>query len=229
MLATRAILTAACVIACACAGPRRASRETQFLPAGADGPAASRPAAADGEFLPRTEWLDPAQRPAVGPLRGAYRDQDGAAGLFERLVDRPMAISFFYTRCENPRKCAAAVSQMAALQRELESAGLADRVRLLLISYEPHYDTPARLRSYGASRGLRFGPGALMISLDESAHSGVARALEAPVNTISGWVNVHGVALMLLDARGRLARRYHTVLWNNADVAADLRLLADER
>lgn len=179
--------------------------------------------------LPFTPWMAPNDRPVVGALRASYRDQDGARGALSQLTDRPVAISFFYTRCENPRKCAAAVCRMADLQRDLFQAGLADRVRLLMISYEPHYDTPARLRSYGSSRGVRFGQGALMVTLDECVHMEVVRALEAPVNYNAGWVNVHGIALFLLDTKGRLARRYHTVLWDNRQVLEDLRKLSLER
>ena len=48
------------------------------------------------------------------------------------------------------------------------------------------------------------------------------------MNFSGGWVNVHGLALHLFDQRGRWVRTYHSVLWNNAEVLADLRRLAGE-
>ena len=38
----------------------------------------------------------------------------------------------------------------------------------------------------------------------------------------AGYVNSHGIELYLIDAKKRLVRKYHTVLWNNADVLRDI-------
>ena len=47
--------------------------------------------------------------------------------------------------------------------------------------------------------------------------------MNAPVNYNAGWVNTHGVELSLLDCKGGLVRKYHTLLWNNDQVLEDLR------
>ncbi len=176
-----------------------------------------------------TPWLAPEQRPAIQALDLPAVDQDGRAVNFKALADRPMALSFFYARCDNPNRCSLVTSTLARLQRDLEAAALGERVRLVLATFEPEADTPAVLKQYGLDRGFRFGDGARILRPDPAREGKLLEALKSPVNFSAGWVNVHGIALHLFDRRGRYVRTYHTVLWENAAVLADLRRLAEER
>ena len=116
-----------------------------------------------------------------------------------------------------------AVNRMGALQRHLAEAGFGDKVRLLAITYEPQFDTPERINRYATDRGLRLGENALALQLDTARHQQLVDELQAPVNYNAGWVNAHGVELSLLDAKGRLVRKYHTVLWSNDQVMTDVK------
>jgi len=176
-----------------------------------------------------TDWTLPAQRAALSNAGIAFTDHDGKTGTLRTLLDKPSVVTFFYTRCQNARKCSMAVSRLGALQRELEEAGLAGRVRLLAISYEPQFDTPDRLHRYATDRGFRLGPDARAIQLDAARHQRLVDEINAPANYNAGWINTHGVELSVLDAKGRVVRKYHTVLWDNADVVKDLqRVLGEE-
>ena len=142
--------------------------------------------------------------------------------------DRPVLVTFFYTRCQNSRKCPLTVSRLAGLQRHLEAEGLAERVRLLAITYEPQFDTPRRLARYAGNRGLALGPGALALRLEPERQQDVIDDLRVDVAYNTGWVSGHGVELSLLDAGGRLVRKYHAVYWQNPRVLEDVRRLLAE-
>lgn len=175
-----------------------------------------------------TPWVAAGERSRLQNLDIAFKDQDGRSGVLGDLVDKPVLVTFFYTRCQNSRKCSMAVSRLGTLQRHLAQAGIEDKVRLVAITYEPQFDTPERLHRFATDRGLRLGENALAIQLDSDRHQRLVDELQAPVNYNAGWVNAHGVELSLLDARGKLVRKYHTLLWDNDQVAKDLRQVLTE-
>jgi protein SCO1/2 len=196
---------------------------------------ASRPAAEEHSCCgvpgvpSRTDWRPPERRKALTAVDLSYVDQDGAKGAVKDLLGRPVVLTFFYTRCENAAKCSAAVSSLAQLQRLLAEASMDRDVRLVAATYEPAYDAPERLLAYGRDRGLRFGEGAKAIRLEQAGLERLLSDLDTPVGYQTGWVNTHGVQLTILDARGRVARQYHTVMWDPRAVVEDLELLRNGR
>ncbi len=175
-----------------------------------------------------TPWTPAGERSRLRNLDIAFKDQDGRSGVLGDLVDKPVVITFFYTRCQNSRKCSMAISRLGALQRHLAQAGIEGRVRLLAITYEPQFDTPDRINRFATDRGLRLGENALALQLDTERHHQLVDELQAPVNYNAGWVNGHGVELSLLDAGGRLVRKYTTVLWDDDQVVKDLQRVLRE-
>lgn len=169
------------------------------------------------------DWAPADKRTAIQNVAISFTDQDGRTGNFADLLDKPVLITFFYTRCQNSSKCSAAVVRLAALQRELARARLDNKVRLLAITYEPQVDTPERINRYGVDRGLQFGRDAMAIQLDLPQHQLLVDELEAPVNFNAGWVNTHGVELSFLDAHRRIVKKYQTLLWDNDRVMGDVR------
>ena len=176
-----------------------------------------------------TAWIPIGERRQLKTLDVGLTDSNGRASQLGDLVDKPVLITFFYTRCENSRKCSAAVGRLAALQRRLAEVGMDRRVRLLAITYEPQFDTSERIGRYATARGLELGEDALTVRLDSVRHQQVVDELQAPVNYNAEWVNTHGVELSLLDAKGRLVRKYTTILWDNDQVTDDLKRILAER
>jgi len=176
-----------------------------------------------------TTWAPVAERAQLRNLDAAYTDHDGRAGVLRDLADKPLLVTFFYTRCQNARKCSMAVSALAGLQRQLADAGLDDRVRLVAITYEPQFDTPERIHRFATDRGLRLGANAVALQLDAKRTQRLVDELQAPANYNAGWINTHGIELTLLDARGRVVRKYQTILWNNSQVVNDVKRIVTER
>jgi protein SCO1/2 len=176
-----------------------------------------------------TPWIPAAERKPLQNLDIAFKDHDGRDGLLAKIADKPLLVTFFYSRCQNSKKCSMAVTRLGGLQRRLAQAGLDDRVRLLAISYEPQFDTPERLHRYATDRGFQLTPNALALQLDPARNQRLVEELNAPANYNAGWINTHGVELTLLDAHGRPVRKYHTVLWNDDQVVEDVKRVLMEQ
>ncbi|MDX1502556.1 MAG: SCO family protein [Thermoanaerobaculia bacterium] len=176
-----------------------------------------------------TPWLAPAERPRLAHLDVRLEDHEGDLWSLDDLVDRPVLLTFFYTRCQNAGKCSTAVARLARLQETLTRRGLSESVRLLAISFEPEFDTPVRMKRYALDRGMRLGSHALSARLEPEGHVRFLAELETPVSYNGGWVNSHGVESVLIDSRGRLVRKYRTLGWDPAGVAQDLSTLLAER
>ena len=176
-----------------------------------------------------TPWIAPDHRSRFDGMDIRYTDQDGHTGVLGSLMNKPVVIAFFYTRCQNAAKCSMTVSRMAMLQQTLRDRGLGSRARLLAITYEPQFDTSERIHRFGADRGLAFGPDAKALRIEADELRRLVDMIEAPVNYNAGWVNTHGVELTLFDGRGGLVRKYHTVGWTNAAVATDLNRVVSGR
>jgi cytochrome oxidase Cu insertion factor (SCO1/SenC/PrrC family) len=172
-----------------------------------------------------------AQEPVI-PFASAWRDaaQRDAPVLaaFPELAGKPFALTFFYTRCDNDRKCAMNLSRFAQLHSAVETAGLSGKVRLIAVTYDPEYDTPLHLARFANGRELRTGDGLRLIRSTPDVLKELARTLRLAVSFADGRPNVHGVELFLLDRDGRVAREYRNVIWNERDVLADLGVLAGE-
>jgi protein SCO1/2 len=94
----------------------------------------------------------------AGPNAGTevpdYRliNQDGKTIRLHDYKGKALLLTFIYTRCQDPNQCTLMSSNFAAIDQELQKQPeLYDKTHLLSISFDPAYDTPKVLRSYGAS------------------------------------------------------------------------------
>jgi len=107
---------------------------------------------------------DTASVPGAPPVEGAgpepgaevpdYRlvNQDGKAIRLHDYKGKVLLLTFIYTRCQDPNQCTLMSSNFAAIDQELQKQPeLYQKTHLLSISFDPAYDTPKVLRSYGAS------------------------------------------------------------------------------
>ncbi len=179
-------------------------------------------------FQPASAWLAPKDRRAAVLTSFRADDQSGRAVIESELADKPVALTFFYTRCDNDRKCSLNLSRLAQLEAAAESAGLSSKVRLLAITYDPAYDTPLQLARFGQSRGLRAHGGIRLLRSTPAALDTLVRSLGLGVNFADGRPNIHGVELFVLDRDGRVAREYRNASWDEREVLADLQRLTAE-
>ena len=157
-----------------------------------------------------------------------FTTHEGKRLRFSDLKGAPSAVSFIYTRCQNQRKCPLVARTMAQLQSDLDRAGIQPRPNLALITYDPEYDTPARLKEFGAPFGLTSSTNTLLLRPDPAAKLDLFEELKVAVNFNAGGVNLHGIQLLLFDKAGRPAQAYRGLIWDNSKVIADLQALSEQ-
>jgi protein SCO1/2 len=79
-------------------------------------------------------------------------NQDGKAIRLHDYQGKVLLLTFIYTRCQDPGQCTLMSTNFATIDRELQKQpALYAQTHLLSISFDPDYDTPKVLRSYGAA------------------------------------------------------------------------------
>jgi cytochrome oxidase Cu insertion factor (SCO1/SenC/PrrC family) len=153
------------------------------------------------------------------------QDQDGAVFSFaDFFVGRPSVLTFFYSRCMNPNKCSLTVTKLARLQQRIHGDGLAGRFNIAAVSYDPAFDLPARLRLYGADRGMSFDDRSRLLRTT-GPFEPFQRWLDLGVGYGSTTVNQHRLDIVVLDNAGRPCAGAVRVQWDEAEVLAALKAL----
>ncbi|MDX6560136.1 MAG: hypothetical protein QOF72_3185, partial [Blastocatellia bacterium] len=110
------------------------------------GPPVSQNVGVPGEPKPGTEVPD------FGLV-----NQDGKRIHLAQYRGRTLLLTFVYTRCPQPDQCTLMSNNFAAIDQALQKQPETyDKTHLLTVSFDPDYDTPKVLRSYGASHTGRY-------------------------------------------------------------------------
>lgn len=91
--------------------------------------------------------------PAIGPAAdGEILTSDNQAKhLHELMGDKIVLLSFIYAACNDVNGCPLATQVLHKIARRLQTQPeLADKLRLLTLSFNPEHDTPELMRHYGA-------------------------------------------------------------------------------
>jgi len=182
------------------------------LISGAAGSAAAAPA-----FIP---LLAPGDTVPAIPLR----TQDGRPFTLADLRGNAIALSFIYTRCRDPRMCPLVSAKFSRAQARLGSLP----VRLVVLTLDPQFDTPAVLARYGRAFGQDTRRWTLVTGSPEAASELAARFGIATTIAEPGVI-LHTEGLMLLDPAGRLVRAIYGNDWSAADLVDDARAMLPGR
>lgn len=202
---------------------------------------------------PGSYTLDP-----IMPVpHGAVLDSDGSA---HRLADytrgRVTVFSFMYTVCSDARGCPLALATLHTLKAAIaQDPLLRQQVRLVSMSFDPAYDTPAVMKSYGGSDGaatalprwyfltsqsprqlapLLEGFGQDLRSAGAIGDGGSERGSEGGNGANSGADQPsraqlsHQLKIYLIDRRGVVREIYSPAFLQPATMLADIRSLAGE-
>lgn len=166
----------------------------------------------------------PVLAPGDAVPEGDFLDQDGRERHLSQWRGSVVVLTFIYTRCPLPDFCPRMDRNFLALQKQLGAAGLAEKVSLVSVSFDPSYDTPPVLKKHAAAIG---------------ADPANWRYLTGDVRTIERFAAQFGVSIIrnpgdardithnlrtaVIDPGGRLADVFSGNQWTVEDVLAAIR------
>jgi protein SCO1/2 len=155
----------------------------------------------------------------------ALVDQDGRERSLSEWRGAPLAITFTYTRCPIPEFCPRIDRQFAAAAKAIEAdASLRGRAKLVTISFDPDFDTPAVLKAHARKIGAddrlwTFATGTREQIELFAARFGVAVTREG--DTAADVM--HNLRTIIVGADGTVRAMHSGSDWEVAQLVADLR------
>ena len=191
-------------------------------------PVACPACAAGDEHLGDDPWIAAGARAACPVARVAVTDQDATVHRWSDLAGQPLVVAFIYSRCTNPNKCPRTTQALGALARRAAAEGLTG-VRFAIATYDPAYDTAARLAAWTRSQGVAPALGVALLRPEPEALAATVGDWQLAVSyQADGEVATHDIELLVCDRQLRLAHRYHATIWDQDEVLADVRRLLAE-
>ena len=161
-----------------------------------------------GDLLPDAAFIDQFdRRRSIAEWRGSV-----------------VLLTFIYTRCPLPNYCPLMDRQFAALQGALASdATLRGRVKLVTLSFDPEFDTPAVLAAHAAK--LKADPDVwTFLTGDRATVDRFAARLGVGINRPAGIPEVtHNLRTALVGADGRIVKIYSGNEWTPTKALDDIR------
>jgi protein SCO1/2 len=158
-------------------------------------------------------------------------NQDGKPVRLAQYRGRALLLTFIYTRCPVPEYCALMSSNFAEIDRELQKdADVYKKTHLVSISFDPAYDTPKVLRSYGAAQTGNY-------DKETFSHWEFVTGDAEEVKRLAQFFGltyipekdqlVHSLQTALIAPDGKIAKLYSGNEWKPADVLSDIRTTLD--
>lgn len=156
-------------------------------------------------------------------------NQDGKPIKLHNYRSKALLLTFIYTRCPMPDQCTLMSENFVQINQELKKQPeLFDKVHLLSISFDPDYDTPAVLRSYGAAHSGLY-------SAEDFQHWELATGTKDQVKGIAQYFGlryyegndqiIHGLRTALITADSKIYKVYRGNEWKPHEVLAELQTL----
>jgi len=198
----------------------------------------------DALAVPRLAFVPPA--PGSYRLERIMKAPDGIVlesdGSLRRLSEfttgKVTLFSFIYTYCTDPKGCPLAYATLHSLKGTIErTPSLRGKVRFVSMSFDPEYDTPVAMRSYGGAEA-RAGNGLVWHFLTTRNSRELAPMLEGfgqDVSVAAGKppgqrapVLSHLLKVYLLDGGGEVREIYSTSWLHPAVLLNDIKTLLQE-
>ena len=173
--------------------------------------------------------------PQVGDVvpNFALLNQSGKTIHLEQFRGKVVLLTFIYTRCPLADFCPRMSANFAEIDKALAGDKAAyDKTHLLSVSFDPKYDTPAVLRSYGGSHTGRY-------TDEDFKHWDFAAPPVAELPKIEQWFDVgvtgdssdpstiqHSLSTLIIGRDGKVLAWYPTNDWKPADVLGEVKAAA---
>lgn len=189
-------------------------------------------AQAQPDYKPQVQYHVPAAGEAVPDF--ALTNQSGKTIRLAQFQGKVLLLTFVYTRCPLPDFCPKMSRNFAEIDKALASEGpLYAKTHLLTASFDPAFDTPAVLRSYGGAATGRFGR-------ETFAHWDFAVPGESELPRLEQWFDLgvtagkggawqHSLSTVVIGADGKVVAFYATNDWSVSEVLALIRKAAETK
>ncbi len=161
-------------------------------------------------------------------------NQDGKRVRLSQYKGKAVALTFVYTRCPQPDQCTLMSTNFAAIDKALQGQpDVYAKTHLLTISFDPDYDTPKVMRSYGASHTGKYSDENFQhwefLTGSQDEVKGVAQffGMRYFHDTSSGEEQViHSLRTGVIGPDGKLFKLYRGNDWKPDQIVEDLKGLA---
>ena len=144
-------------------------------------------------------------------------NENGEPVTTDTFHGQPFVVTFIFTRCPIPNFCPLMNKNFAQLQEAIRTgSGALAKTRLLSISFDPEFDTPAVLKE--AAKAEEADPAIWTFATGEKPQiEQLTRSFAVNVQPESGTLS-HSLATALIDGNGRVVEIWRGNGWKPEDV-----------
>jgi protein SCO1 len=178
------------------------------------------------DYKPKTQYHVPQAGDPVPNFK--LTNQNGKHISIDSFRGKALLITFIYTRCPLSDYCPKMSRNFAEIDKQLAAEpGLYKKTHLLSISFDPIYDRPAVLKSYGEAYTGRF-------TRETFGHWDFAAPPQEELQKMLSFFDVgatpepnktitHSLSTVVVDPDGKIAEWYPTNDWSTGEVLGDLK------
>ena len=178
-------------------------------------------AQAQPDYKPATDYHVPTAGDTLPDF--AFTNQSGEQISLKKFRGKALLITFIYTRCPLSDYCPRMSRNFAAIDQALKAnPALYAKTHLLSISFDPAYDSPAVLRSYGEAYTGK-------LTQETFQHWDFAAPKKSDLAKVLAYFDVgstpekdktitHSLSTVLVTPEGKVAAWYPTNDWQVSDV-----------
>lgn len=181
------------------------------------------------DYKPAVQYNIPKPGDAVPDFK--LLNQDSRTIQIKQFRGKVLVATFIYTRCPLADYCPRMSRNFAEIDKSLAAdPSLFAKTHLLSISFDPEYDTPSVLRSYGGAYTGRY-------TKESFAHWDFAAPSQKDLAEITNYFGVgitpgenkslnHSLSTVVIDQKGKIAAWFPTNDWKSEQVLDAIRKAA---
>ena len=159
-----------------------------------------------------------------------FLNQSGKRISIGEFKGKVLLVTFVYTRCPLPDYCPRMSRNFATIDKSLAAdPALYAKTHLLTISFDPDYDTPAVLRSYGGAYTGKYTQEKFnhwdFAAPGKSEQDSVYKFFDVGVTPEKDHSITHSLSTVLIGPDGKVFKWYPTNDWTPEQVLADVKQL----
>jgi len=174
-------------------------------------------------FLDQVKKIETSEVHLIASIPSRTVSSRSADRLKERDTVPAFTLTFVFTRCAVPNYCPRMSHNFSELQEIIKSDPKLAGTRLLSITLDPAFDTPAILKSYGEHLQADFTIWNFVTG-DPAEIDTLTQGFSVFVQPEGGTLS-HGLATALIGSDGKLVKIWRGNLWLPAEVIEELRKL----